>query len=74
MGRGTDVHTAEELNEEDAQLKGELDMLVERITVRENDDGGKWRHANSCSRSQIHHFTSRRWTQSRSPSRPRHHL
>ena len=29
----SNLQAGEELSEEDAQLKGELDMLVERITV-----------------------------------------
>jgi hypothetical protein len=30
------IAAAEELSEEDQQLKGELDMLVERLTVRDH--------------------------------------
>ncbi|KAG2753942.1 hypothetical protein P692DRAFT_20870069 [Suillus brevipes Sb2] len=42
----------EELSEEDAQLKSELEMLVERLKVRAiNDQGIKYRSLPSCSRN-----------------------
>lgn len=62
---------AEELSEEDQQLKSELDMLVERLTVG-SSTATWWKYADDGSRSPTNHFTNPHWKPSRIPSKPPH--
>lgn len=62
--------TAEELSAEDQQLKDELDMLVERLTV---SDGLPLSHQTLItSRNLIVHYTNQPWRQSKIRSRRQH--
>jgi hypothetical protein len=62
IGADCGAMTAEELSEEDQQLKSELDMLVERLTVFSNDPSED-ALADRTSRSRRHHSTNPRWRQ-----------
>jgi len=61
MGTDASANILEELNEEDQQLKTELEMLVERLQVRtvlEVTYGSTFTKSMSHNRSQIHRCIS----------------
>lgn len=68
------LSVVEELNEEDQQLKTELEMLVSRLKVKSPLPAQLFNSAYIClNRNQISASTYLRWMQSKILSKHRHH-